>query len=217
MNEKIIVINNLLSNLTLDERKRYADELGDEFWNVANHELVFLDVRDYNLYPLIKIGNQTWFAENFRYNAAGSFYNTNNPDSRYGRLYDWNTALTACPSGWHLPTDAEWNTLEIALGLSARDAGLSLQYRGTHGPGMKSTTGWNNNGNGDNSSDFNAFPAGNYRSGSYYNLGDYAYFWSASEYDATFAWGRGLSHGIAGVLRNSVNKSNGSSCRYIKD
>jgi uncharacterized protein (TIGR02145 family) len=159
----------------------------------------FTDPRDGQVYQLVTIGSQTWFAENLRYNAAGSWYNPSNPDPKYGRLYDWNTAFTACPAGWHLPTDAEWNTLEMALGLSASDANLSGQYRGTHGTVMKSTTGWI--GNGDNSSGFNAFPAGFYYSGSYYYLGDVAHFWSASEYDATNAWFRYLTNGNAGVGR----------------
>lgn len=176
----------------------------------------FTDPRDGEVYQLVTIGSQTWFAENLRYNAAGSFYNTNNPDPKYGRLYDWNTALTACPAGWHLPTDAEWNTLEMALGMAAADAS-NTGYRGTHGTGMKSTTGWNNGGNGDNSSGFNAFPAGYYTLGSYYHLGDYAIFWSASEYDATFAWYRYLLNGNAGVYRHNYGKSLGYSCRCLQD
>jgi uncharacterized protein (TIGR02145 family) len=62
---------------------------------------------------------------------------------------------------------------------------------------------------------FFAFPAGYYNSGSYYNLGDNANFWSASEYDATNAWNRNLNNGNAGVNRNNNNKSNGNSCRCL--
>jgi uncharacterized protein (TIGR02145 family) len=175
----------------------------------------FTDQRDGNVYQLVTIGSQTWFAENLRYNAAGSWYNTNNPDPKYGRLYDWNTVLTACPAGWHLPTDAEWNTMEMALGLSASDANL-IQFRGTHGTAMKSTTGWGY-GNGTNSSGFNAFPAGGYYSGSYFDLGGNAFFWSASEYDATYAWFRYLFDGDAGVARSYLYKSYGFSCRCLQD
>lgn len=176
----------------------------------------FTDARDGETYQTVTLCGQTWFAENLRYNAAGSFYNMNNPDPKYGRLYDWSTALTACPSGWHLPTDAEWITLEMALGLSASEANISGQARGTHGTGMKSTTGWSNNGNGDNSSGFNAIPAGFYYSGSYNSLGDNAYFWS-SEYAATRAWSHALSNGLNGVSRFDYPKSLGYSCRCLQD
>ena len=64
-------------------------------------------------YKTVQIGTQTWMAENLNYNASGSVCYDNDPAncSKYGRLYDWKTAKTVCPSGWHLPSDAEWSAL----------------------------------------------------------------------------------------------------------
>ena len=142
----------------------------------------FTDARDGEVYCKVVIGTQTWMAENLRYNASGSWLNSSNPSTSYGRLYDWTTVMNGassstsspsgvqgiCPSGWHLPSDEEWSTLELSLGMNSSDTSLSGQFRGVHGTSMKSTTGWSN---GTNSSGFNALPTGYYTSGSFYSLG----------------------------------------------
>ncbi|HIB76072.1 MAG TPA: hypothetical protein EYO58_00355 [Flavobacteriales bacterium] len=171
-------------------------------------------------------------AENLRYNAAGSWLNSANPSTTYGRHYDWATLMNGastssanpsgvqgiCPSGWHVPSDSEWNELEMALGMSAADT-ANTGGRGTdHGTKMKSTTGWNSS-NGTNTSGFNVFPAGGYYSGSFYTLGGYAYFWSSKEYSGTgiFAWSRNLNYGFATVDRTGDYKVYGYSCRCVED
>ena len=64
-----------------------------------------------------------------------------------GRLYLWQTALIACPTGWHLPGDEEWKTLEMYLGMSQSEAD-DISWRGTdEGTKLKSTSGWHQNGN----------------------------------------------------------------------
>ena len=192
----------------------------------------FTDSRDGNTYATVSIGNQCWMAENLRYDVPGNNTDTANSASSttYGRLYDWATVMNGattsssnpsgvqgiCPSGWHLPSDAEWNELEMALGMPAVDT-ANTGWRGTHGTGMKSTTGWNNSGNGTNASGFNAFPAGYYYSGSFNYLGDYTNFWSSTEYSPTFAWSRYLYYGNTGVNRFNSNKTFGVSCRCTRD
>ena len=194
----------------------------------------FTDSRDGEIYTTVSIGNQCWMAENLRYDVPGSTtLDTVYPGAplNYGRLYDWATVMNGattsssnpsavqgiCPSGWHLPSDSEWNEMEVALGMAAADT-ANTGWRGTdHGTKMKSTTGWNNSGNGTNASGFNAFPAGFYASGSFYGLGDYAYFWSSTEYSASGAWNRNLDSGSATVYRTNDTKTYGYSCRCVEN
>ncbi len=180
----------------------------------------FKDPRDGQTYKTVKIGNQTWMAENLNYKTDNSWTYNNNPANGkvYGRLYTWDAAKTACPDGWHLPSDDEWKTLEMFLGMSQSEAD-NTGFRGTdEGKKMKSTSGWSDNGNGTNSSGFNALPGGGRSSnGSFLNLGDYGYWWSASEDTGTHAWGRGLRYGADQVDRYNTNKVNSFSVRCLKN
>ena len=141
-------------------------------------------------YKTVQIGTQTWMAENLNYNASGSkcYSNSESNCNTYGRLYDWSTAMGfasscnsnscsgqiqskhrgICPSGWHIPTQAEWNTLSSYVqsnsGCSSCDARL-----------LKSTSGWSSYGNGTNKYGFSALPGGFGDSdGSFYNVGSTA-------------------------------------------
>jgi uncharacterized protein (TIGR02145 family) len=192
------------------------------------------DSRDGEVYSTVTICSQTWMAQNLRYNVSGSWVNSSNPSTTYGRLYDWGTVMNGastsssnpsgvqgiCPSGWHLPSDSEWNELELSLGMTASDT-ATVAYRGTHGTGMRSTTGWGN-GNGTNVSGFNAFPAGSYNptvTGVFNSLGSGAHFWSSTERlsISTVAWDRHLAGGDPKMLRHYYYKTDGLSCRCIKD
>lgn len=194
-----------LPTLSIDERRAYCESLGDIFEEIISDPNVLLDERDYSLYRVITIGNQTWMAENLRYDIEGSWLNPKNPSIEYGRLYTWDAAMKAAPKGWHLPTDKEWTILQDSIGGSAI------------GTAMKSMSEWNNNGNGNNASGFNAFPAGVCSSGSFYGLGGSAYFWSSTENSGTFAWIRNLYYGFTGVFRNYYDKTYGYSCRCVKN
>jgi len=177
------------------------------------------DARDSETYTTMTLDGQTWMAENLRYNATGSWENPSNPSSTYGRLYDFATANNACPSGWHLPSDQEWKTFEINLGVSPSDADLSSAFRGSYGGTVQSTTGWKNNANGSNTTGFNAVPAGYYNENhvAFYNLEIYANFWSSTGHGGASAWRRTFAYGYSGVNRNSTSRSNGQSCRCIED
>ena len=91
------------------------------------------DSRDNRVYQWIKIGNKIWMAENLKFSAKTGSWLYNNDSTNlesFGRLYDWTSASTACPKGWHLPTDIEWESLINALG--GRDAtGGKLQEMDT--------------------------------------------------------------------------------------
>ncbi len=193
------------------------------------------DPRDGNVYKIVKIGNQTWFAENLRYagnipqvasnQAWAAIYNNGNPtgkpawayynnnatfDAVYGKLYNWyavNTG-TLCPEGWHIPTDAEWTTLTNYLG------GV-----GVAGGKMKSVTGWNSpNIAATNESGFTGLPGGFRLVGGVFNsLGSLGNWWSSSPPDPGTAWFRLLGSSNGSIARLDYIRAYGFSCRCLRD
>jgi len=103
--------------------------------------------------------------------------------SKYGRLYDWKTAKTVCPSGWHLPSNAEWSTL---IRYVDNDKGCFLSCAGEHlkanSPLWNNTPFSNSNGKGTDYYGFSALPGGSgHSNGSFDQAGDYGYWWTATE------------------------------------
>ena len=141
--------------------------------------------------------------------------------NEYGRLYNWyavDDERGLCPSGWHVPTDGEWMTMEMALGMSESEAN-STGWRGTdQGIQMKTTYGWSGGGNGTNSSGFSGLPGG-YRydySGGFYYAGYNGYWWSSSP-SGSGAWYRDLSNGEENVSRSDASRRFGFSVRCVRD
>lgn len=158
-------------------------------------------------YRTIAIGFQNWMAENLNFKTDSSFcYNNEESNcAKYGRLYTWNDAKKACPSGWHLPTRAEFDTLIAAVG------GIS-----TANNVLRSTSGWNNCGNCADAFGFSALPAGyRYDNGNFRDEGYYARFWSSTEYDSNVAYDMHLNYngGSPGI----GDKLFGSSVRCLQD
>jgi len=187
----------------------------------------FADSRDSKSYNSVRIGTQTWMAENLNYNAEGSVCYENSADScaKYGRLYNWSTAMNGtsssslspsgvqgvCPAGWHLPSDAEWTTLTDYVG------GVS-----TAGTKLKSTSGWNyysERHNGTDDFGWSALPGGyGISDGNFYYAGGLGDWWSATEYDAYNARGRSVSYDSEGVgWGNYVIKTGLISVRCVKN
>jgi uncharacterized protein (TIGR02145 family) len=193
--------------------------------------------QDGNTYKTVKIGTQTWMAENLRttkYNdgtsipivpdnkdwgylsTPGYCWCKNDPatfKNIYGALYNWfavNTGKLA-PTGWHVPTDEEWTILTTFLGGEAIAGGKMKESGTAH---------WRSTNTGaSNSSGFTALPCG-YRShykGDFFYLSSNTYFWSSSEGDETGAWYRLLFESENVSRRYLDCKADGFSVRCLKD
>jgi uncharacterized protein (TIGR02145 family) len=133
-------------------------------------------------YKTAKIGTQTWLAENLNYEAEGSKCYENNPANcaKYGRLYNWETAMKVCPKGWHLPSNAEWDELYRFID---HNIGSERPYKSrTAGKHLKAVSSWNSyrgsNGNGTDYYGFSALPCGFGNSaGFFYNIGYSGLWW----------------------------------------
>ncbi len=196
-------------------------------------------------YSTVQIGTQCWFAKNLNVGTMiqGANDQTNNSTlekycynndpancTTYGGLYQWAEAVQyqngasnttspnpgfsgnvrgICPTGWHLPSDSEWSTLVTFLGGSSVAGGA-----------LKSTSGlWTSPNTGaTNSSGFSALPGG-YRdtNGSFYNIGNFTYFWSSSESSSTNAFFRSLYYVNSNIYRDYTAKLNGFSARCTQD
>jgi len=169
----------------------------------------FTDPRNNKAYKTVKIGEQIWMAENLNFEAKSSKCYDDKPDNckKYGRLYDWGSALSACPNGWHLPSADEWQTLVDFAG------GYEVA-----GKALKAKSGWNENGNGIDEFGFSALPSGfGEPDGSFSNVGNISNWWSAVEVGSNDASGRGMYHSSEDASTVHSNKSDLFSVRCIKD
>ncbi|MCL2260359.1 MAG: tetratricopeptide repeat protein [Fibromonadales bacterium] len=172
----------------------------------------FTDSRDNKTYKTVKIGNQTWMAQNLDYNLKGSrCYDNNDANCRkYGRMYNWKDALVACPEGWHLPSDNEWQTLLDFVG-GADFAGVKL----------KSKEGWNDNdgknGNGNDEYGFLALPGGYANVNKFIEIANFGIWWNSTASDNGTAWRRGMSNKIDGVGRIAISQGFFLSVRCVQN
>lgn len=178
-------------------------------FSVMGHAGTFEDPRDGKTYKTVKIGNQTWMAENLKVRTEGSWCYEDKESNcqNYGRLYEWKATKNACPAGWHLPSKGEFEILFKAVG------GKEIA-----GKKFKSRTGWKKDGNGEDAFGFSALPAGNRNLNGDYSLeGSIAVFWSSTEGNSYNAYSMRLvyGHGQANLLINS--KDLGYSVRCVKD
>ena len=192
--------------------------------------------RDGNIYTSVKIDNQTWMKENLKttkYNdgtaiplvtnevswgalstPAYCWYDNDAATNKinFGAIYNWYTVNTGklCPTGWHVPSDAEWTTLTTYLG-GESVAGEKLKVTGT--------SNWESPNTGaTNSSGFNGLPGGGRNwNGTFVSVGNRGYFYSSSEYSATSGWYRYLSNLDGKVYRVNGNKQDGFSVRCLLD
>jgi len=204
---------------------------------------------DGNSYGFITLGTQVWMTENLkttRFNDGsyislvtdGSTWEGMTTDgycwfdndqatyeNLYGALYNWYAANSGnlCPSGWHVPTDAEWKTLEIFLGMdesTANTAGWRGLNEGSKLAGHAEL--WMDGSLETDSqfgaSGFDAVPAGcRHVAGAYDSDNINGYFWSAGEASADYAFIRGVGFSVTSMLRLSKLKYTGYSVRCVKD
>ena len=211
----------------------------------------FTDSRDGKVYKTVTIGEQVWMAENLAYlpsvvgpateSDTDPYYYVYDYDGTdvdeatatenyqtYGVLYNWPAAITACPDGWHLPSDAEWTQLEeylIANGYNYDGTTTGNQIAKS----MANYSGWNTSstvgavGNTDypeyrNKSGFTALPGGyRYYNGTFIYLGGNGYWWSSTQDSTSYAWLRYLRCYNSNVYRDYYNKENGFSVRCVRD
>ncbi len=206
---------------------------------IGTNKFKFSDRRDGQVYKAVVIGEQTWMAENLNYKVeVKSFCSENSAANceKYGRRYTWAAAIDSvalsaegltcgygttctlpekvqgiCPEGWHLPTDAEWQTLydfvEKDQGLDENRVGTHLKTRSTDWKEWKSDPG------GKDTYGFSALPAGYYD----FYAGYAACFWSASEYDNNCAYYRSLDIEYEDLYYGWHSKNHGCSVRCLKD
>jgi uncharacterized protein (TIGR02145 family) len=170
--------------------------------------LTFKDARDNQRYFSVVIGEQTWMAENLNYTATGSkcYIDLESNCDKYGRLYNWDAAMSACPNGWHLPSDDEWSALVNSAGGSS-----------TAGRHLKATSGWNSNGNGLDTYGFTALPGGNGYSGGFDFVGNYGTWWSSTEFESDYAYVRYVGYNYEAVFRDYGGKYDVFSVRCAQD
>lgn len=194
-------------------------------------------VTDYdgNVYHTVQIGTQVWMVENLRvthYRNGGAIPQAGTLPSLqgeywnfgevtvYGRLYNWYAAINQlAPTGWHIPTDVEWQTLSDYLG-GITVAGGKLKEAGYAHWAVPNTGATNQSG-------FTALPAGKYgyiyTTDPFHHLDSIGYFWSATTKGATppdssSAWYRSMSYNSAALTRSAIEKKGtGLSVRCVKD
>jgi uncharacterized protein (TIGR02145 family) len=189
-----------------------------------------------NVYRTIVIGTQEWMAENLKTTiyrngdaianvtdnsqwanlttGAWCYYNNNSQyNCPYGKMYNWYAVADSrnvCPTGWHVPTDAEWTTLTSFLGGEAVAGGklksTGLQYWVS--PNQDAT----------NESGFSGLPGGNrYNVGTFFPIGNNGYWWSSTEVSTGNAWCRYVDSNYNSVTRANINKRPGFSVRCLRD
>ncbi len=226
--------------------KRSAIEAGKLGVDISERGLDIVDI-DGNTYRTMRVGSQTWMAENLRVahyrdgtpilllmhnkdwtRAQTSAMALYDQKDTYGKLYNWYAVTDpreVAPNGWHIPSDAEWIALEQTLGMNAFEAQQTGAFRGNSVGGKLSGDGecWERGVLIEDyqfaSSQFTALPGGyrGYLNGTFSGWGKSAFFWSSSAINARSAWYRSLNYNNSGIYRDHASKQVGFAIRCIKD
>ena len=245
MNHKIDSLENLINN----QQPVAPDTTVEPVFHCGTSTLTDYDG---NVYNTVQIGNQCWMKENMRtmhYSDGSEIQNAHQSNvngeyiPEYGYLYDWSAVMHGassssavpsgvqgiCPTGWHVPSDAEWTQLtNYVSSQSDYVCGSDTSYISK---ALADTMGWNdatadctvgNDPSANNTTGFSVLPAGHYRSQFDLVIGSgmMANFWSCTESSAGNpggAWARVIANSTAHVSYTSGNRSNGFSVRCLRD
>ncbi len=168
---------------------------------------IMKDERDGKVYKTITIGNQTWMAENLSYNLTSGDFDYQNDEAtitKYGRLYEWETANNACPFGWYLPSKEDWFDLVNCMG-GVDSAGVKLKSKESWLP-------YNGDYFANNLSGFSAIPGGYYEDGHLTNVNKSANFWTNKKQESME-----MNYYNIKVSNNLQQRGSYLSVRCIKD
>jgi uncharacterized protein (TIGR02145 family) len=173
---------------------------------------VLYDERDGRTYKTVRIGTQVWMAENLAYSSgSGWCYGLRNDNCEtFGKLFEWEAAKNACPSGWQLPTEDEWKVLIEYVG-GKKVAGGKLKESGYSHWASPNTDASDMFG-------FGAIPGGfRHPAGLFKNLGNMATFWTSSKCSGNGACAISFSSRSANAEKIATNRLDGRSVRCIKN
>lgn len=209
-------------------------QIGNQCWMAAN--LKTSHFADGTAIPFV-VGNSNWAnLWEDKTVEAYSFYNDSSDlGNTYGALYSFGAAiqgssnpnlsgqvLGACPYGWHVPGDEEWQELELYLGMDSYDVN-NTGWRGTNQGGKLKETGilhwFNPNTGATDSVGFTALPGGTRTNsiGQSSRKREYAYFWTSTPEDNYLSFYRSFKYTESAIYRNSLNNSSGHSVRCVLD
>ncbi|MCQ2049933.1 MAG: hypothetical protein MJZ22_02890 [Candidatus Saccharibacteria bacterium] len=175
----------------------------------------FIDPRDGQVYKIVKIGEQIWFADNFRYKCKDSFAYDDDESyvEKYGRLYTWEAAVNNAPPGWHLPTMDEWHKLNAFVEDADKEKGA--------GTILKSITDWKiyrDIPQGCNEFAFAALPTGiRNLDGGFNGLGYSAYFWTATIREKNSPFSKVLLNSSVIFKNDLLHPNFALSVRFVRD
>jgi uncharacterized protein (TIGR02145 family) len=192
-----------------EKKKTYVERVKTErVEKIRNNLPQFTDSRNGQTYRTVKMGGKVWMADNLNYKTDNSWCYDNDESNcnKYGRLYDWNTAMDACPSGWRLSTRRDWDSLIASSGGN------------TAGSMLKSVIGWENDGNGSDDYGFSAMPVGIFvQDEGFHHIGKVGIWWTASESGNAVSFYRRMHTGNKFVDENRGNKNFGLSVRCVQE
>jgi len=182
--------------------------IGAQVWMAKNLDVSYF--KNVDPIPEAKTDEEWQEAGNNKQPAWCYYDNDPANGDKYGKLYNHYAVTDSrglCPTGWHVPSDSEWTTLENHLGGSSV-AGRALKSKGWNPPNTGAT----------NSSGFTALPGGRrYDFGGFFYMTYYGRWWSSSVSAGSSAWGRGLNYDSSNIYRAYSGRTNGFSVRCCRD